>query len=78
MPLKKWTMTAIKKSELWTDRLSLAICLWLCTAPFFFFVVAALFDIRVAGTFVAVTFVVILLVCNVICRFQSYEEAKGK
>ena len=63
---------------MWRQRLGLAICLWLCTVPFLFFVAVALFDIRVAWAFVAVAFVVILLVCNVICRFELYEEAKVK
>ncbi len=64
--------------DMWGERLGLAICLWLCTVPFLFFVAAALFDIRIAWASVAVAFVVILLVCNVICRFQLHEEAKVK
>lgn len=64
--------------DLWKERLSLAICLWLCTVPFLFFVAAALFDVRIAWASVAVAFVLILLVCNVICRFRLYEEEKAK
>lgn len=63
---------------MWEQRLSLAICLWLCAVPFLFFVAVALFDLRIAWASMVVAFVVILLVCNVICRFQPYEEAKGK
>jgi hypothetical protein len=66
----------MERDDLWKERLSLAICLWLCTVPFLFFVAAALLDIRAAWATVVVAFVIILLVCNVICRFRSYEEAK--
>jgi len=58
--------------ELWTERL------WLCTVPFLFFVAAVLFDVPIAWASVAVAFVLILLVCNVICRFRLYEFEKEK
>ncbi|MBI2999523.1 MAG: hypothetical protein HYY46_13905 [Deltaproteobacteria bacterium] len=64
--------------ELWTERLGIAICLWLCAVPFLFFVAAVLFDVRIAWASVAVAFVLILLVCNVICRFRLYEFEKEK
>lgn len=66
----------MKPDDYWKDRLSVAICLWLCTLPLLFFVMAVLFDARVAGASVAVAFVVILIVCNRICRFRPDERAK--
>lgn len=71
-------IVSMERDDLWKERLSIAICLWLCTAPLLFFVAAALFDVRIAWTSVAVAFVVILLVCNVICRFRLHEFEKEK
>jgi hypothetical protein len=68
----------MERDDLWKERLSLAICLWLCTTPFLFFVAAALFDVRIAWASVAVAFVLILLVCNLICRFRLSEFEKEK
>jgi membrane protein YdbS with pleckstrin-like domain len=64
--------------ELWTERLSIAICLWLCTVPFIFFLGMFFFDVRVAWTAAAVSFVIILLVCNALCTFRLHEFEKEK
>lgn len=68
----------IKKDgyALWTERLSIAICLWLCTVPFIFFLSMFFFDVRVAWTAAAVSFVIILLVCNALCTFRLREFEK--
>lgn len=64
--------------ELWTERLSIAICLWLCTVPFIFFLGVFFFDVRVAWTAAAVSFVIILLVCNALCAFRLQEFEKER
>ena len=67
-----------QKDDLWTERLSLAICLWLCATPFIFSLGVFFFDVRVAWTAAAVSFVIILLVCNALCTFRLYEFEKEK
>lgn len=64
--------------ELWTERLGTAICLWLCAVPFIFFLGMSFFDLRVAWGAAALSFVVMLLVCNALCvfRLQGLEKEK--
>jgi len=66
------------RDDIWKERLSVAIGLGLCTLPFVFVVMAILFDARVAFMSVLVAFVVILIVCNAVCRFRSDEEERAK
>jgi len=54
-------------TDLWKDRLSLAICLWLCSVPFIFFMAVLFFDIGAAWVSVVSSFIIILLVCMAIC-----------
>jgi hypothetical protein len=68
----------MERDDLWTERLSLTICLWLCTVPFIFFLAMFFFDIRVAWSATAVSFVIILLVCNALCTFRLHEFEKEK
>lgn len=63
-----------ERSDTWAERLSLAICLWLCVTPFIFFLAVLFFDLRVASASTVVSLVIILLVCNAICRFRLYER----
>ncbi len=66
----------MKRGHFWKDRLGMAIGIWFCVVPFLFFVTLLFFDVWIASTSLVVAFVVILLICNVICRFQSYEEVE--
>lgn len=54
-------------ADLWKDRLSLAICLWLCSAAFIFVLAIFFFDAWVAWVSVVSSFIIILLVCMAIC-----------
>lgn len=58
-----------KHSVFWNDRLNVAIGLGLCCLPFVFAVAAFLFDFRTAWFAVIVAFLVILVICNALCRF---------
>lgn len=61
-----------RADEFWKDRLSVAIGLGLCCLPLVFFVAAVFFGVQIAWWAVAVAFVVILIVCNALCRFRSH------
>ena len=66
----------LKRDDFWKDRLSVAIGLGICCLPFVFIVAAILFDVRTAWLSVVIAFILILLVCNAICRFPRNEEVK--
>jgi len=66
----------MKRDEFWKDRLNVAIGLGLCCLPLIFFVAVVFFDIRTAWLSVVVAFVLILVVCNAICRFPPDREVK--
>ena len=54
-----------------TDTLGLAIGVWFCTVPLIFFLAVLFFDLQVALVTVVVLFVVILLICNILCRISK-------
>jgi L-asparagine transporter-like permease len=60
------------------DILGLAIGVWFCTVPLIFFLAVLFFDLKVALLTVVVLFIVILLVCNILCRINKsqYEQMK--
>ena len=60
------------------DILGLAIGVWFCTVPLIFFLAVLFFDLKVALLTVIVLFLIILLVCNIICRIHKsqYEQMK--
>ena len=66
------------RDKLWTERIGITICLWLCTVPFIFFLSLFFFDARVAWGAAVTSFLAILLVCNALCRFRLYEFEKEK
>lgn len=67
-----------EKSEQWTEALSLAVGLWLCTVPLTFFLAAFFFDFGAASVSAAASFVAVLLLCMAICvRRWSVDDAAG-
>jgi L-asparagine transporter-like permease len=60
------------------DTLGLTIGVWFCTVPLIFFLAVLFFDLKVALLTVIVLFLIILLVCNIICRINKsqYEQMK--
>ncbi len=66
----------LKSDDFWKDRLSVAIGLGLCCLPVVFVAAALLFDVRTAWLALVVAFIVILIVCNAMCRFRSKDKAK--
>jgi L-asparagine transporter-like permease len=60
------------------DILGLAIGVWFCTVPLIFFLAVLFFDLKIALLTVIVLFLIILLVCNIICRINKsqYEQMK--
>jgi Na+/melibiose symporter-like transporter len=58
------------------DSLSVAIGLGLCCLPFIFFATAFFFDVRAAWFAVVIVFVVILVVCNALCRFRLHDSQR--
>jgi hypothetical protein len=78
---KRATLSWLKgrnKSGKGTDTLGLAIGVWFCTVPLIFFLAVLFFDLKVALLTVAGLFLIILLVCNIICRISKshYEQMK--
>ena len=58
------------------DRLSIAMGLGLCCLPFVFFAAAFFVDVRTAWLAVVVAFIIILIVCNALCRFRLSGSKK--
>jgi L-asparagine transporter-like permease len=66
------------KDEKTSDRLGLAIGLWFCTVPLIFFLAVLFFDLKVALVTVVVLFVIIVLVCNIICRINKSQSEQTR
>ena len=60
------------------DTPGLAIGVWLCTVPLIFFLAVVFFDLKVALVTVVVLFLVILFVCNIICRISKSQSEEMK
>jgi hypothetical protein len=56
------------------DILGLAIGVWFCTVPLIFFLAVLFFDLKVALLTVILLFVIILLVCNIICKISNSQS----
>ena len=60
------------------DTLGLTIGIWFCTVPLIFFLAVVFFDLKVALVTVVVLFIIILLVCNIICRISKSQSKEMK
>jgi hypothetical protein len=60
------------------DTVGLAIGIWFCTVPLIFFLAVVFFDLKVALVTVVVLFLIILFVCNIICRISKSQSEEMK
>ena len=68
-----WLESANKSGKA-KDILGLTIGIWFCTVPLIFFLAVVFFDLKVALVTVVVLFIIILLVCNIICRISKSQS----
>lgn len=66
------------KDEKTSDRLGLAIGIWFCTVPLIFFLSVLFFDVKVALVTGVALFVIILLVCNIMCRISRSQSEQTR
>jgi ABC-type transport system involved in cytochrome bd biosynthesis fused ATPase/permease subunit len=60
------------------DTVSLAIGIWFCIVPLIFFLAVVFFDLNVALVTGVVLFLIILFVCNIICRISNPQSEQMK
>jgi hypothetical protein len=65
-------------SEIWTERVSLAICLWLCALPLVVLLAMVVPYTHVGWIGAVVSFVVIFLTCMAICTWRVHGEGKSR
>ena len=74
---KRMFYMARENFDVWGQRLSLAVLLWLCSLPLVFVLGMVLGDVRVGWIGSAVSFTIIVLVCMVICvRRLSLDDVR--
>jgi hypothetical protein len=57
--------------------MALALCVWLCTLPFVFLLIAPWFGVRVAVVTALVLFVVVGVVCWALCAGHRVHRTSG-
>lgn len=60
--------------DLWTERLSLAACLWSCTVPAIFLAAIVFRDVNLGWAGAVVSYVVILFACVVMCNWRVHGK----
>ena len=60
--------------DVWGQRLSLAVLLWLCSLPLVFVLGMVLGDVRVGWVGATLSFILVLLVCIGLCALKFRVE----
>ena len=71
-------LNGANKSGSVKDILGMSIGIWFCTVPLIFFLAVVFFDLKVALVTVLVLFIVILLVCNILCRISKSQSEQTR
>jgi hypothetical protein len=64
--------------DLWTERLGLAICIWLCTLPVVFLAAILFRNIHFGWIGAVIFFVIIFLACIGICTWRVLGDDKSR